>query len=114
MPHITNALRLREPLKNTGRFEALENETIEDLLSYTGGFSSTAYKKAVYVDRVVELQREIIKIEHKAYVTAQLSDGDTVEAKPSQTSIQTASVFQEKSIYLETIHLMKHQPFQLF
>ena len=44
-------------------------------------FSSTAYKKAVYVDRVVELQREIIKIEHKAYVTAQLSDGDTVEAK---------------------------------
>ena len=67
--------------KNTGRFEALENETIEDLLSYTGGFSSTAYKKAVYVDRVVELQREIIKIEHKAYVTAQLSDGDTVEAK---------------------------------
>lgn len=67
--------------KNTGRFEALENETIEDLLSYTGGFSSTAYKKAVYVDRVVELQREIIKIEHNAYVTAQLSDGDTVEAK---------------------------------
>ena len=67
--------------KNTGRFETLENETIEDLLSYTGGFSSTAYKKAVYVDRVVELQREIIKIEHNAYVTAQLSDGDTVEAK---------------------------------
>ena len=67
--------------KNTGRFETLENETIEDLLSYTGGFSSTAYKKAVYVDRVVELQREIIKIELNAYVTAQLSDGDTVEAK---------------------------------
>ena len=67
--------------KNTGRFETLENETIEDLLSYTGGFSSTAYKKAVYVDRVVELQREIIKIEHYSYVTAQLSDGDTVEAK---------------------------------
>ena len=67
--------------KNTGRFETLENETIEDLLSYTGGFSSTAYKKAVYVDRVAELQREIIKIEHKAYVTAQLSDGDMVKAK---------------------------------
>ena len=67
--------------KNTGRFETLENETIEDLLSYTGGFSSTAYKKALYVDRVAELQREIIKIEQKVYVTAQLSDGDRVEAK---------------------------------
>ena len=67
--------------KTTGRFETLENETIEDLLSYNGGFSSTAYKKAVYIDRVVELQREIVKIEQKAYVTAKLSDGDTVEAK---------------------------------
>ncbi|MGB0811674.1 MAG: SLBB domain-containing protein, partial [Flavobacteriaceae bacterium] len=67
--------------KTTGRFETLENETIEDLLSYNGGFSSTAYKKAVYIDRVAELQREIVKIEQKAYVTAKLSDGDTVEAK---------------------------------
>ena len=74
-------IKVEGAFKNTGRFETLENETIENLLSYTGGFSSTAYKKAVYVDRVVELQREIIKIEHKAYVTAQLSDGDTVEAK---------------------------------
>ena len=74
-------ITVKGAFKNTGRFETLENETIEDLLSYTGGFSSTAYKKAIYVDRVVELQREIIKIEQNAYVTAQLSDGDTVEAK---------------------------------
>ena len=67
--------------KNTGRFEALENETVEDLLTYTGGFSSNAYKKAIYIDRVVDLQREIIKIEHNEYVSAQLSDGDKVEAK---------------------------------
>ncbi len=67
--------------KNIGRFEALENETVEDLLTYTGGFSSNAYKKAIYIDRVVDLQREIIKIEHNEYVSAQLSDGDKVEAK---------------------------------
>ncbi|GIR81402.1 MAG: hypothetical protein CM15mP83_1280 [Flavobacteriaceae bacterium] len=29
----------------TGRFETLQNETVEDLLSYVGGFSSEAYKK---------------------------------------------------------------------
>ena len=67
--------------KNTGRFEALDSETIEDLLFYTGGFSSIAFKKAIYIDRVAELQREIIKIEQKKYVTTQLSDGDIVEAK---------------------------------
>ena len=85
--------------KNTGRFETLENETIEDLLSYTGGFSSTAYKKAVYVDRVLELQREIIKIEHNAYAVAQLSDGDTVEAK-NVTDKYTNRISVSGEVYL--------------
>ena len=85
--------------KNTGRFETLENETIEDLLSYTGGFSSSAYKKAVYVDRVVELQREIIKIEHKGYATAQLTDGDTVEAK-NVTDKYTNRISVSGEVYL--------------
>ena len=95
--------------KNTGRFEALENETIEDLLSYTGGFSSTAYKKAVYVDRVVELQREIIKIEHKAYVNAQLSDGDMVEAK-NVTDKYTNRISVSGEVYLPGNYPLKETP----
>ena len=95
--------------KNTGRFETLENETIEDLLSYTGGFSSTAYKKAVYVDRVVELQREIIKIEQKAYVTAQLSDGDTVEAK-NVTDKYTNRISVSGEVYLPGNYPFKETP----
>ena len=95
--------------KNTGRFETLENETIEDLLSYTGGFSSTAYKKAVYVDRVAELQREIIKIEHNAYVTAQLSDGDTVEAK-SVTDKYTNRISVSGEVFLPGNYPFKETP----
>ena len=95
--------------KNTGSFETLENETIEDLLSYTGGFSSTAYKKAVYVDRVVELQREIIKIEHKAYVTAQLSDGDMVEAK-NVTDKYTNRISVSGEVYLPGNYPFKETP----
>ena len=79
-PHH-NRITVEGAFKNPGRYETLENETIEDLFSYTGGFSSTAFKKAVYVDRVAELQREIIKIEHKEYVTSKLFDGDIIEAK---------------------------------
>ena len=95
--------------KNTGRFETVENETIEDLLSYTGGFSSTAYKKAVYVDRVAELQREIIKIEQKAYVTAQLSDGDTVEAK-NVTDKYTNRISVSGEVYLPGNYPFKETP----
>ena len=79
-PHH-NRITVEGAFKTPGRYETLKNETIEDLFSYTGGFSSTAFKKAVYVDRVAELQREIIKIEHKDYVTSQLFDGDIIEAK---------------------------------
>ena len=79
-PHH-NRISLKGAFKNTGRFEALEKETVEDLLLYAGGFSSAAYKKAVYVDRVVEIQREIIIIENKEYSTTQLTDGDVLEAK---------------------------------
>ena len=95
--------------KNTGRFETLENETIEDLLSYTGGFSSNAYKKAVYVDRVAELQREIIKIEHKAYVTAQLSDGDKVEAK-NVTDKYTNRISVSGEVYLPGNYPLNETP----
>ena len=95
--------------KNTGSFETLENETIEDLLSYTGGFSSTAYKKAVYIDRVAELQREIIKIEQKAYVTAQLSDGDTVEAK-NVTDKYTNRISVSGEVYLPGNYPFKETP----
>ena len=95
--------------KNIGRFETLENETIEDLLSYTGGFSSTAYKKAVYIDRVVELQREIIKIEQKAYIASELSDGDTVEAKNvTDNYINRISVSGE--VYLPGNYPFKETP----
>ena len=79
-PHH-NRITVEGAFKTPGRYETLENETIQDLFSYTGGFSSTAFKKAVYVDRVEELQREIIKIEHKEYVSSQLFDGDIIEAK---------------------------------
>ena len=58
-----------------------------------------AYKKAVYGDSVTELQREIIKIEHKAYVTAELSDGDTVEAK-NITNNYTNSIRVSGEVYL--------------
>lgn len=95
--------------KNIGRFETLENETIEDLLSYTGGFSSAAYKKAVYVDRVAELQREIIKIEQKDYTTAQLSDGDTIEAK-NVTDKYTNRISVSGEVYLPGNYPFKETP----
>ena len=79
-PHH-NRITVEGAFKTGGRFETLKNETVEDLLSYTGGFASTAYKKAVYVDRVLDLQRKMIKVSTDNYNTSPLQDGDIIEAK---------------------------------
>ena len=76
-----NRITVDGGFKMTGRFETLQNETVEDLLSYVGGFSSEAYKKAVYVDRVLELERQIMKVDQTSYSSTTLTDGDFVEAK---------------------------------
>ncbi|MCH1471731.1 MAG: SLBB domain-containing protein, partial [Flavobacteriaceae bacterium] len=79
-PHH-NRITVEGAFKTMGRFETLKNETVEDLLSYTGGFASTAYKQAVYVDRVLDLQRKMIKVSTDNYNTSPLQDGDIIEAK---------------------------------
>ena len=97
-PHH-NRITVDGGFKTTGRFEILQNETVEDLLYYVGGFSSEAYKKAVYVDRVLELERQIIKIEKPSYSSTPLIDGDLVEAKSvSDKYINKVSVSGE--VYL--------------
>ena len=79
-PHH-NRITVEGAFKTEGRFETLKDEKVEDLLSYTGGFASTAYKQAVYVDRVSDLQRKIIKVSKDNYNLSLLQDGDIVEAK---------------------------------
>jgi len=79
-PHH-NRITVEGAFKTKGRFETLKNEKLEDLLSYTGGFASTAYKQAVYVDRVLDLQRKIIKVSKDNYSLLPLQDGDIIEAK---------------------------------
>jgi protein involved in polysaccharide export with SLBB domain len=79
-PHH-NRITVEGAFKTGGRFETLKNETVEDLLSYTGGFASTAYKHAVYLDRVLDLQRQMIKVSTDNYNTSPLQDGDIIEAK---------------------------------
>ena len=107
-PHH-NRITVDGGFKMTGRFETLHNETVEDLLSYVGGFSSEAYKKAVYVDRVLELERQIIKVEQTSYSSTTLTDGDFVEAKSvSDKYLNKVSVSGE--VYLPGNYPLNESP----
>ena len=107
-PHH-NRITVDGAFKTTGRFETLQNETVEDLLSYVGGFSSEAYKKAVYVDRVLELEREIIKIDQPSYSSTSLTDGDSVEAK-SVSDKYTNKVSVSGEVYLPGNYPLNESP----
>ena len=107
-PHH-NRIKVEGAFKTTGRFETLADETVEDLLTYVGGFSSEAYKKAVYVDRVLELQRKIITVEQTAYATSPLADGDAIAAK-SITDKYTNKVSVSGEVYLPGNYPLEETP----
>ena len=107
-PHH-NRIKVDGAFKTTGRFETLEDETAEDLLTFVGGFSSEAYKKAIYVDRVLELQRKIITVEQTAYATSPLVDGDAIEAKII-TDKYTNKVSISGEVYLPGNYPLEESP----
>ena len=107
-PHH-NRITVDGGFKTTGRFETLHKETVEDLLSYVGGFSSEAYKKAVYVDRVLELERQIIKIEQPSFSSTPLTDGDFVEAK-NVSDRYTNKVSVSGEVYLPGNYPLNESP----
>jgi len=72
-------VELKGEARNTGLFEFKANESVQDLLYISGGFSSNAYKQAVTIDRISsDFLREILTVDAAHYPTHPLLDGDIV------------------------------------
>ncbi len=52
IPVYDNIVRLRGEVKRKGFFELTENENLDTLLRYAGGFTPIAYKENIYVEKV--------------------------------------------------------------
>ena len=86
-------------LKNDGLFELKENETIEDVLNYAGGFSSNSYKDKLFVNRINSYSRSIVEFSKNEFSNSILYDGDIISAKPV-SDLVTNSVVVEGSVYI--------------
>ncbi len=62
--------------KRTGFFETLDEETFEDLLSFTGGFNEYAYTKKITIQRNTETERSIIDVNYPEEKSTVLKNGD--------------------------------------
>lgn len=76
-PYISR-VELDGRTKRTGVFELKEDETIQDLVTFAGGFSSNAYTKRLKVIGNTGSQKRIDDIEYPKQNDFKLTDGDSV------------------------------------
>ena len=81
VPTYKNRIFLSGEFKTIGVFELKNNESLSDLLLYSGGISSKGVKNQVYVERVDGLSRFVSTVEKKIFKEFILIDGDIVEAR---------------------------------
>ena len=74
-------------VKRPMRYEIIENENIEDLLQYSGGFAGNAYPNEVYVERVKYQGREtgatsmMYTVPNDRFGSFVLEDGDSLSVR---------------------------------
>ena len=74
--------------KRNNIFEILDNETVSDLIKYSGEFNSLAYKNEVYIERVDDINKKIISLSKDDFQNEKLNDGDMLMAKPVSTDVK--------------------------
>ena len=93
VPTYKNRILAEGSFKEKGLFELKENETINDLLFFSGGISSLGYKEKVFINRVNGLNRENKSVSIENYKNFKLKDGDNIEARATSGQlINTVSV----------------------
>lgn len=69
IPYYKNRVKISGNVKREGKFEMLANETFNDLLKYSGGFTDNAYRGAVSVIRITDTEKKIIDLQTSQYNT---------------------------------------------
>ncbi|MGD1998883.1 MAG: SLBB domain-containing protein, partial [Flavobacteriaceae bacterium] len=104
-----NRVRVKGAFKTQGVFETRTNETVQEILRYTGGFTSNAYKGAMYMERINGLDRSVLKVESKDYDTMIVQDGDVIEAK-AVSDKYTNRVIVSGEVYLPGSYPLEEAP----
>jgi protein involved in polysaccharide export with SLBB domain len=86
-------------LKTNALYEINENETVKDLLSFAGGFSSNSYKDKLFVNRISSFSRSIVEVVKEDFSEFKLKDGDILNAK-EVSDLVTNSVSIEGSVFI--------------
>ena len=73
-----NRVKLAGNVKQPAVYELKEDETIEYLFQFSGGFSNGAFKEFITIDRVGEKEREVATIDRANFALEKSMDGDSI------------------------------------
>lgn len=79
VPFFTNRIELDGEIKRPAIYEIKENESLEQLLQFSGGFTSMAYKAYVTGRRPTDREIEVLNIPQTDLKNFKLQNGDRIE-----------------------------------
>lgn len=99
VPAFTAQVELKGAFKTPGYYELKKEETLADVLDYSGGFLSDGYKDQVFVSRIMDYKRQSVTLKTAEGAMHLLKDGDIVEANLVQDVVENA-VSLEGAVYV--------------
>jgi len=94
VPAFSSQVELSGAFKTPGYFELKENETLSDVLGFSGGFLSDAYKERVFVNRVTGFKRQSFTLETVKGSSELLQDGDVITANLVRETVENSVSIQ--------------------
>ncbi|MEP2937357.1 MAG: SLBB domain-containing protein [Gilvibacter sp.] len=79
-PYISR-IDINGAVKRAGTFEILPEESLSDLLEYASGFTSTAYKDRIVLERIEDDQRVVRELLYSNAASSALKDGDRLQVQ---------------------------------
>ncbi len=76
-PYI-NRVKLAGNVKQPAIYELRDDETIDYLFNFSGGFGEDAFKDFITIDRVGEKEREVATVQQSDFLSEKLIDGDSI------------------------------------
>jgi protein involved in polysaccharide export with SLBB domain len=76
VPPVEKRVEIQGPLRRPGLFEIVQDESLEDLIKFAGGFNGMAYPSRAIVYRTTDKELKIENIENNDYASFRPRQGD--------------------------------------
>ncbi|MDD4848367.1 MAG: SLBB domain-containing protein [Bacteroidales bacterium] len=89
-----NIVSISGKVKRPMRYEMTQEETIETLIKYAGGFTGDAYQDNLSLVRMSERERKIFTINKDVYANFKLEDGDRININSNLSRFENRVIIQ--------------------